>query len=61
MVLGDSYANRLIMGLDKLTDDNYLQLSDGGCPGLLGLAALESNQKRAADKCSDYADNSIKV
>lgn len=37
-ILGDSHANRLIMGLSQLTNENILHLSHHSCPQFLDLA-----------------------
>lgn len=54
-ILGDSHANRLIMGLNKFTNENILQLSNHKCPILFGI----SNHNEGS--CEDFTNQALAV
>ena len=57
-VLGDSHANRLIMGLSLLTRENILQLSHHGCPQFFDLAIFVVSR---TDSCAKFNDEALHV
>jgi hypothetical protein len=57
-VLGDSHGNRLIAGLQELTDKNILHLSHHGCPQFFGLASHVLSQK---DVCAQFNQQALAV
>jgi hypothetical protein len=62
MFLGDSLVNRLIMGLSATnTSDVFLNLSNGGCPEILGLSTPNEPNLLKDDFCAEYANYAISV
>jgi hypothetical protein len=60
--LGDSFANRLIMGMEEVNKDEvYLQLSNHSCPEFLDLSTPVSKENLETDKCALYAEYAINV
>ena len=58
-ILGDSHANRLVMGLTRFTDENILQIGHHGCPPFLDIAALEPGLTK--DECAKSTNYAIEV
>ncbi len=58
-ILGDSHANRLVMGLTRHTGENILQIGHHGCPPFLDVAAVEPGLTR--DECAASTNYAIDV
>ena len=62
LLLGDSFANRMIMGLSTLDNSNvFLHLSNHACPEFLDLATPDVRGSPLADKCVEYTDYAMHV
>ncbi len=58
-ILGDSHANRLVMGLVRFTNQNILQIGHHGCPPFLDIAAVEPGLTR--DECVKSTNYAISI
>lgn len=58
-ILGDSHANRLVMGLARHADENILQIGHHGCPPFLDVAAVEPGLTK--DECAAPTNYAIDV
>ncbi len=58
-ILGDSHANRLVMGLSRFTDETILQIGHHGCPPFIDIAALEPGLTK--DECAKSTNDAIDV
>ena len=56
-ILGDSHANRLVMGLTKFTDEKILQIGHHGCPPFIDIAAVEPGLTQ--DECAESTNYAI--
>ena len=58
-IVGDSHANRLVMGLARFTDETILQIGHHGCPPFIDIASLEPGLKK--DECAKFTNDAIEV
>lgn len=58
-ILGDSHANRLVMGLTRFTDQNILQVGHHGCPPFMDVEAVEPGI--AKDECAPFTNKAIDI
>ena len=58
-ILGDSHANRLVMGLARSTDEIILQIGHHGCPPFIDIAVLDPGLPK--DECAKSTRYAIDV
>lgn len=58
-ILGDSHANRLVMGLSEFTNETILNLGQGGCPPFIDMASPP--KRNGYDDCAALTNQALEI